>query len=332
MLNIGLLGASWIAPQAIIDPASIVSGTSITAVAARDATRARTYADTYGIPNAYGSYEALLADPQLDAVYISLPPSFHAVWAIRAMRAGKHVICEKPVAMNLVEAKAMVASSKATGKRVIEAFHSRYHPAFLQCMDWVESGAIGELQSMKAYFGVGFPDDGVKNQYRPEMGGGTIMDMGCYPLHWVRSLAGAGVASAHVETTLAESGVDLTMTSQLTFENGVVAEISSSMHPDTTFDAWMEVVGSKGTISFKNPLVPHKDGALSKTVGGVTEVANASTVPTYAYQLQAIAHALVSGDELPTENAGLLVQQAEIDRLYTEAGIGHLRATTQPID
>jgi len=330
MLNIGLLGASWIAPQAIIDPASIVAGTRIGAVAARDEKRARDYADKYGIARAYGSYEALLADPTLDAIYISLPPSFHAVWSIRTMQAGKHVICEKPVAMNVTEAQAMLDVAKTTGKRMIEAFHSRYHPAFETCMAWVANGDIGEVTTMRAHFGVGFPDDGVKNQYRPEMGGGTIMDMGCYPLHWVRHMAGAPLAAAKVATTLADSGVDLTMNSHLTFENGATAEISSSMHPDTPFDAYMEITGTKGSISFKNPLVPHNGGALSKTVDDVTTEANVSTVPTYCYMLQAIADALTSGAPLPSEHDGLLVQQQGIDLLYQEAGLAHLRETTQP--
>lgn len=329
MLNIGLLGASWIAPQAIIDPASIVQGTHIAAVAARDLGKAQSYADTYGIPAAYGSYDDLLADPALDAIYISLPPAYHAVWTIRALQAGKHVICEKPTAMTLTEAQAMVDVAQSTGKRLIEAFHSRYHPAFLTCMDWVASGDIGDVQSMTAHFGVGFPDDGVKNQYRPELGGGTIMDMGCYPLHRVRQLAGGAITDAKVETTLAESGVDLTMASELTFDNGVTAKISSSMHPDTEFDAYLEVTGSKGTITFKNPLVPHQGGALSKTVDGVTTDAPVSTVTTYCYQLKAIAEALQTGDGLPTEAAGLLDQQAEIDRLYDAAGLSHLRITTQ---
>jgi predicted dehydrogenase len=330
MLNIGLLGASWIAPQAIIDPASIVAETCIAAVAARDAGRARAYADKYGITDAYGSYEALLADPKLDAVYISLPPSFHAVWAIRALQAGKHVICEKPTAMNFTEAKAMVDAAQIWGKRLIEAFHSRYHPAFETCMDWVNSGAIGQIQSMKAHFGVGFPDDGIKNQYRPEMGGGTIMDMGCYPLHWVRQMAGAPVASADVETTLAGSGVDITMAAQLRFENGATANISSSMHPDTSFDAFLQITGTTGTVNFKNPLVPHQSGTLTKTVDGKTTDAHVSTITTYTYQLQAIATALITGNPLPTEGADLLVQQAEIDRLYAQTGLAHLRETTQP--
>lgn len=328
MLRIGLLGASAIAPQAIIDPASIVAGTQIDAVAARKKERVDAYAAKYGISAAYDSYDTLLDDPSLDAVYIGLPPSHHAHWAIKAMHAGKHVICEKPIAMNKDEAAAMVDAANATGKRVIEAFHSRYHPAFLQCMDWVADGTIGDLVAMKAHFGVGFPDDGVKNQYRPELGGGTIMDMGCYPLHWVRTLAGKPVETAEVETTLADSGVDLTMQSTLTFAGGVKAQISSSMHPDTPFAAWLTVEGTKGTIDFQNPLVPHNGGSLSKTVDGVTTTAAVSTIPTYAYMLQAIAEALISGAELPTENAGLLIQQAEIDRLYTVAGLSHLRATT----
>lgn len=332
MLNIGLLGASWIAPQAIIDPASIVQGTRIAAVAARDLAKAQPYADTYTIPKAYGGYDELLADPELDAIYISLPPAYHALWSIRALRAGKHVICEKPTAMTLAEAQAMVDVANATGKRLIEAFHSRYHPAFLTCMDWVQSGAIGDVKSMKAHFGVGIPDDGVKNQYRPALGGGTIMDMGCYPLHWVRQLAGGAMSDARVVTTLADSGVDLTMQSDLTFENGVTAAISSTMHPDAPFDAYLKIEGSNGVIDFQNPLVPHRDGTLSMTVDGVTTNAAVSTVTTYSYQLQAIVNALQTGEELPTEGQGLIGQQADIDRLYDAAGLSHLRITTQDDD
>ena len=328
MYRIGLLGASWIAPQAILDPASILPGFAVTAVAARHAERVKAYAALHAIPKAYDSYDALLADPDIDIIYISLPPSHHAVWSIRALQAGKHVICEKPTAMNLTEATAMVDAAKATGKRLIEAFHSRYHPAFETCLSWVSTGRIGQITSLSASFGVPLEDDGRKNQYRPELGGGSITDMGCYPLHWVTNVMGTPVTDVTADAVLAASGVDESFQATLTFPNNVCAEISSSMHPSGSFAAWMDITGTKGQIRFQNPLVPHQGGALTCVVDDVTHEASVSTISTYAYQLQAIGAALHSGRTLPTEGAALLTQQSMIDRLYAAAGLGHLRATT----
>lgn len=325
MYKIGLLGASWIAPQAIIDPASILPNAEISAVAARNMSRAQSYAKTHGIPRVLSDYDALLADPDLDIIYISLPPVAHAEWSIKALQAGKHVICEKPTAMNLAEAQAMVAAAKASGKRLVEAFHSRYHPAFETCMDWVRSGKIGTVTNMTARFGVGIPDDGVKNQYRPELGGGSGMDMGCYPLNWVREMAGVPIKTLEASAVVASSGVDESMQATLAFEDGSTASISCSMHPDTPFGADMIVTGTAGTIKFHNPLVPHRDGVLTCTVGDTTENAAVSTVPTYCYQLAAILQAIETGAELPTDGEGLLDQQAAIDLLYAQAKLSHLR-------
>ena len=330
MFRIGLLGASWIAPQAVIDPASILPHATISAVAARSRDRVLGYAERYGIDKAFDSYDALIADPKLDIIYISLPPSLHAYWSIKALDAGKHVVCEKPTAMNLTEAQAMVAAAEQNGKRLFEAFHSRFHPSFAACKDWISSGRIGTVKSIKAHFGVGLVDDGAKNQYRPELGGGCMMDMGCYPLHWATQLLGSQIVSGDVKTTLSKSGVDDSMTADLILEGDVKAHLTAAMHPDTVFDAFLEIEGTKGKIRFQNPLVPHQSGELVTTIGNDVISAPISTVTTYCYQLAAMLDAIESGQELPVEAQGLLRQQSGLDTLYALAGLSHLRKSTYP--
>lgn len=323
--QIGLIGASWIAPQAIIDPASILPDARIAGVAGRDVTRTQAYAATHAIPRVYDDYDALLADAGIDIVYISLPPGHHAHWTIRSLKAGKHVICEKPFAMNLTEAQAMLAASEATGKQVFEAFHCYHHPAFQTALEWVRSGQLGQVRSIRGHFGVGLTDDGIKNQYRPELGGGTIMDMGCYPLFWARQIAGTDLLDAEVQATVAPSGVDDTMSAELLFDGDITARISSGMTPETPFEAHLEVVGDRARIAFQNPLVPHQGGTLSLTAGGETQDVPVSTIPTYAYQLRDMLRSLAN-DPAPRLGADdILAQQRGIDLLYEKAGLGHLR-------
>ena len=156
-LRVGILGAAKIAPAALIEPARSMPEVQVAAVAARDLSRAQAYATTNGIPAAYDSYDALLARPDIDAIYNALPPSRHADLTIAALRAGKHVLCEKPFAMNAAEARAMVDAGTQSGRVLMEAFHYRYHPLFGALLDTVRSGQLGRLESIAATFVVPIP-------------------------------------------------------------------------------------------------------------------------------------------------------------------------------
>ncbi len=182
-LRIGLLGASKIAPEAIIKPALAVPRVQVTAVAARNPARAKAYAADHDISTWHDSYTALVTADDIDLVYCALPVSHHAVWTIKALEAGKHVLCEKPFAMNLAEATQMLDAARANQRRVIEAFHYSHHPAFRTCLDWLRAGLIGNVTGLQARFSAPIVVDGVEIRSVAALGGGAMMDLGCYPLH-----------------------------------------------------------------------------------------------------------------------------------------------------
>ena len=186
MTTIGLLGAAGIAVNAMIWPVRRRDDARIGAVASRSS--ARDYADRHGIARAYDSYDALLADPEVELVYNALPPSLHAEWTIAALRAGKNVLCEKPFTMTAAEADRVMAVADETGMRVVEAFHDHYHPLSAWIRSTVRSGVLGRIHRAEAVFTGSNPFVANTLRHEPALGGGALMDLGCYPVHWVRSL------------------------------------------------------------------------------------------------------------------------------------------------
>src|SRR5215468_10236658 len=189
-LRVGILGAARIAPMALVRPARQVPEATVVAVAAREPAKARAFAEKHDIPRVHESYDALLADRELDAIYNPLPNSLHCEWTIRALRAGKHVLCEKPIAANAAEAERMAEAAAASGRVLMEAFHWRYHPLAARMREILASGAIGRVQHLEAWlcFPMLSPGD---IRWRLDLAGGALMDAGCYPVSMVRHLAKA---------------------------------------------------------------------------------------------------------------------------------------------
>lgn len=324
--RIGLLGAAKIAPKAIVAPAASVPTAIVAGVAARDRGRAETFAKTHGVAAVFDDYAALIASPDIDLVYNGLPISGHADWSIRALKAGKHVLCEKPLAMNAAEARAMIDAANASGARLIEAVHCRYHKTYVAFLERLKE--IGPIRSMKAHFSVAIPDNGTEIRHRPEHGGGAMMDLGCYPLGWALNVFDAAPTAIEARATLTKSGVDESMEADLAFAGGAVAHISTTMAAGQEFSAAIEVVGDDGRIVFENPIHPHQPrlpARLTIVAGGREERVPVSRVSTYAYQLDAVLGAVESGAPLPTEGAPMLRQQETLDAIYAAAGLGHLR-------
>ena len=324
-LRIGLLGAARITPPALVQPASVIPAVRLAGIAARDCTRAEAFATQHGVTQVYDSYDALIASEEIDLIYNALPIDAHAGLTIAALQAGKHVLCEKPLAMNASEGRAMQAAAETSGKRLIEAFHYRYHPAFQIALDWIADGRIGAVQSIDADFHVTIPDNGTEIRHRPERGGGAMMDLGCYPLSWTLEVMGAAPEQITAEATLTPSGVDETLTAELSFTGGVTAKLSASMAAGVKRSARLTVIGTDGRIDFLNPLAPHIGARLTLTSGGDTEHASINPISTYTWQLAAVAAALQTGAVLLTEGAGLLRQQESLDAIYAAAGLAHLR-------
>ena len=321
-IGIGILGAARITEKALVDPVRVTPQCRLMAIAARDQARAETYAQQHGVEEVFPAYDQVIASDNVDLVYNPLPINLHAEWTIKALQAGKHVLCEKPFAMNADEAQAMLTAAEANGKRLIEAFHYRYHPAFETCLAWLAADEIGEVREIQAAFDVQIKDDGTEIRHRIETGGGAMMDLGCYPLHWALTVMGEAPRDVEATATLTPTGVDETMQAQLNFGSGATAHLTSSMAEGAKFRAHMRLVGTKGEIEFINPLAPHGGARLRTKAGREAEI---SPISTYTWQLAAVLKALQLGTELPTEGEMILRQQAALDAVYEAAGLRHLR-------
>jgi len=324
-LGIGLLGAARITEKALVDPAKVIPQCRLRAVAARDRARAEAYASKHGVAEVAASYADLVTSDAVDLVYNPLPINLHAEWTIKALEAGKHVLCEKPFAMNSAEAQSMLAAAAKSGKRLIEAFHYRYHPAFQTCLDWLAADEIGELRAIEATFDVGIADNGTEIRHRIETGGGAMMDLGCYPLHWALSVTGEAPREVSASAELTPVGVDAAMSVDLSFPSGVTAKLQTDMKVGTPFRADLKLIGSKGEIEFVNPLAPHNPfspGRLHASTGRAAEI---SPISTYTWQLAAVLRAIETETALPTEGEMILRQQHTLDAVYDAAGLRHLR-------
>ena len=327
-LRLGLLGASRIAPKAVIRPAAETRAGTALRVGARDAARAEAYAREHDLAR-FGSYEDVLGDAEVDVVYNALPASHHALWTIRALEADKHVLCEKPFAMNADEAEAVLAASARTGCRVIEAYHSRYHPLYRRFLAWMAAGRAGRVTRIEAGFDAPITRPG-DIRHAPETGGGAMMDLGCYALLWARDAAGAEPDSVIAEASLRPEGVDEAVRARLSFPGGIEAVVLTDMGAQAERRNWLRVEGEAGRIDFGNPLAPQDGASLTLTRGGEVERAPAEEGTTYGHQLLALARGLETGERLPTEGEAILRQQRALDAVYAAAGLGELRRTRVP--
>ena len=331
MIRIGVLGAARIAPKAVMHPASVRGDVTIQAIAARDLSRAEAFAAKYSERRepieAFDSYQAIIDHPDIDLVYNPLPINLHAEWTIKALEAGKHVLCEKPFAMNIVEAEAMLAAAETSGKRVIEAFHYRYHPAFERMLRQVHSGDIGEVKAIDAEFNVWVGEDtGKEIRYLPETGGGAFMDLGCYPLSWALTLMDQEPDRVEATAELTDRGVDESMIATLSFPTGAKAVLRSSFAAGQPFKAALEIEGTNGRIKFENPLAPHVGGALfSGSATWQKIIRKISRRTTYSYMIDAVADGLNNETPLATEGEMILKQQRTLDQVYEAAGLRDLR-------
>ena len=321
MIRIGILGAAKIAPPALIAPARKRDDCAVVCVAARDGERARAYAAEHGIPESLGSYDALIAHPGIDLIYNALPPHLHARLTIAALEAGKAVLCEKPFAMNAREAGAMAEASARTGRPLVEAFHYRFHPVFENILETVRSGAIGKLCAIKSEFSVAIKYRPGELRHDPALGGGALMDLGCYTLHWARTIAGSEPVVTRAASELSEYGVDLVTTADLTFEGGVTAQVRTSMAPGQKFKALLAIKGSEGLLVAQNPLHPHRGHSITIRKG---QQVTRYTVPgetTYDHQLAHMLDVMKTNAPPLTGGADGVANMALIDAVYAAAGV-----------
>ena len=244
-LRIGILGCANIARQFVRDAAPSPA-IRFTAVASRDAAKAAAFAAEFGIPRHHASYEALLADAELDAIYIPLPNSLHGEWAIKCAAAGRHVLCEKPLALGLDEARAMFDAARRQGVMLLEAFPYYFQPQTGDMIALLHGGAIGSVRSVQASFGftLAKPQGNIRND--PALGGGALLDAGCYALSLIRLAMGDAPQRVRAEAIWADSGVDFSLTATLHYAGGRRAQLSCAM--DGALHRHATIVGSHGVI------------------------------------------------------------------------------------
>jgi predicted dehydrogenase len=319
-LRFGILGAARIAPMAILRPARGVPEVKILAVAARDAARARSFAAKHGIERVHDSYEALLADPDVDAIYNPLPNSLHCEWSIRALEAGKHVLCEKPLASNAAEAERMVLAAATSGHLLIEAFHYRYHPLAARMKQIVDGGELGTVRHIEAHMCIPLLRRG-DIRYSYDLAGGATMDVGCYAIHLIRFLAGAEPEVTSATARLSSPRVDRRMEAEMRFADGRTARMTCSLFSSSLLRIGARVRGDRGELRVLNPFAPQFHHRLRLRTPERTAVERIAGDATYTYQLRAFAEAVRTGSALPTEAGDAVANMQVIDAVYDRAGL-----------
>jgi len=313
----GVLGAARIALNQVIPAIQQVAGAELIAIASRDLDKARATAAHFGIPKAFGSYEALLEAPDIDAVYIPLPNALHAPWTIRAAQAGKHVLCEKPLALNASQVGEMIAACREHGVQLAEAFMYRHHPQIAQALERVRAGEIGTPRLIRGSFSfeLNRPDD---VRWDPALGGGALLDVGCYPVSAARLMFGAEPVKALAAATFTPRGVDETLAGVLVFPEERYALMDCSFR--LPLRQGLEIVGTAGRIALSWPYNPGPRPTTITLVRGDEETT--ITVPpanSYALMVEAFNDALLSRRPLPYPPEDAQANMRALDMLAASA-------------
>jgi D-xylose 1-dehydrogenase (NADP+, D-xylono-1,5-lactone-forming) len=248
VISWGILGCASIAKEAVIPSIQQSKNGVVRAIASRDLEKAERTAEQCGIPTSYSSYEDLLLDPSIDAIYIPLPNHLHSEWTIKAMEAGKHVLCEKPFALNTDQAEEMTEASKLAKRILAEGFMYRHHPRYAMIKEMIDAGEIGEVRGIHGEFFFNNAEDYNNVRYQPGMGGGSILDVGCYPINAIRYILNCEPEALTVNAFFSPShgNVDMMASGLLEFSKGVSATFQCSMWAE--YKNSLQIFGTKGRI------------------------------------------------------------------------------------
>ncbi|MBE7549926.1 MAG: Gfo/Idh/MocA family oxidoreductase [Anaerolineales bacterium] len=261
----GLLSTANI-NDAVIEPIRQASRSELVGVASRSLDKAQAYAQAKGIPKAYSSYEALLADPAIDVIYNPLPNTLHCEWTVKAAEAGKHVLCEKPITPTLAELDQVEAAARVNKVTVFEAFMYLHHPQTLQVKEMIQAGKLGSLQLIHSWFAYYLPPEDSQNiRLAPHLAGGSLWDVGVYPNSLAIVMAGVGApVEVWASQSIGETGVDVSFIGQMKFANGVIAQISCGFR--TPFHEGVHLIGDAGMIQILEPWKPGLAGKNSNLI------------------------------------------------------------------
>jgi predicted dehydrogenase len=322
-LRFGVLSTARIGTEKVIPGIQGASNCEVTAIASRDVDTASAAADRLGIAHSFGSYEALLASDLVDAVYVPLPNHLHMEWTLAAARAGKHVLCEKPLALSAADAQSMVDGCAAAGVAFMEAFMYRLHPLWLEVMALIRSGEIGRVRTVSTVFGY-FNDDPANIRNRIETGGGALMDIGCYAINLSRMIFDG--EPRRVEAVMArhpEFGTDIVTTAVLEFDGGHAQFTVSTMAGHTQE---VQIIGERGRIVIPIPFnVPPLDRSTIRLYRAGTPSVDHQTFTfapcdPYTAQVEAFAEAVLTGIPVPTPPSDGVANMAVIESIVAAAG------------
>jgi predicted dehydrogenase len=319
-VRIGVLGAAKIVPNALTKPAKAVDGVEVTALAARDPDRARAFATKHGIPRVLDSYQALVDDPDVDAVYVPLPNGLHGRWMLAALAAGKHVLCEKPFTANAAEAEEVAAAAEASGLVVMEAFHWRYHPLAQRMVDIVRSGELGDVHHVETAMCFPLAKRG-DIRWQLALAGGSLMDTGSYAVHWARTLVGEEPEVVGAAAKLRSPGVDRYLRVDLRFPGGATGRATASMWSSRVLRLSARVHGSEGTLSVLNPIAPQYGHRMTVRTAAGKRREKVAGDSTYVHQLRAFVAAVRDGVPTLTPPSESVANMRVLDAAYRAAGL-----------
>jgi predicted dehydrogenase len=318
-LRIGVLGAARITPSALIRPSRQVPGTVVAAVAARDQARAEEFARKHGIATVHSSYDDLIADASIEAVYNPLPNGLHAEWTLKALAAGKHVLCEKPFTSNEAEAREVADAAAKSGLVVMEAYHYRYHPLAERIRAVAHDGQLGEIKHV--HVAMCFPLPKFSDiRYSYPLGGGTTMDC-CYAVHVLRLLGNGEPTVDAAKALLHGADIDRAMNVNYSFADGSTGSTSTSMWSRKLLQFSASVTGSRGELRVLNFIAPQFYNRLTLKVDGKTTRERVRGDATYTYQLRAFLAAVRDGGPVITDPEDAVLTMRVIDDIYRKAGL-----------
>lgn len=318
-IRVGIVGAARVARYALIRPAPRVPAVSVQAIASRDPQRAREFAQRFGVPRVRESYDALIADGAIDAVYIALPNSLHAPWSMRALAAGKHVLCEKPLTSNEREAAEVAQAANRSNRVFMEGMHYRHHPLAARMRELVQG--LGPLRSIEIWncFPILSRSD---IRYQLRLSGGALMDLGSYAVNLLHFLVAGEPDVTSATARLRGEGVDRWLHAQLRLPGNVEARLTCAMLSPTLVKSEVTVVGERGRVRIVNPFAPHLFHRIDVDVDGRRSTQRLPRGPsTFDHQLRAFASAIKDGTPIVTTAEEGAATMRTIDAVYRKAGM-----------